>query len=267
MFALLLANLAFAGKPADTSAIDWYKSAAYDALSAVGTDKFGDAIDKAVMRCDDRIPDCADNNDRLRGLDERARAEVTAKAASETAAEKQKKADAAVADAKKAKEVEDAAKKSVETTVDDSDKQSETTSSYRVQPAMYYVDQPTGIENVGGYSPPPAPWTGVKVVDINTAFPTAVKVCVMKDGTPIPFGPEVPFAESHDKGTPVYGCPAATIRSGLPLYVPDGAAVQIASFDIGRQAFVIDHVYVCNRMVHPDERVETRGVKGCGKVK
>lgn len=240
MFALLLANLAFAGKPADVSAIDWYKSSAYDALSAVGTDKFGSAISKAEMRCDDRIPGCAGNNSRLREMDEKARAEAQAKS--------------------ELIEPDD------EATVADNGGQAQG-GGYNIQQAMYYVDRPTGIEYVGSYARPPAPWTGVEVVRIKESFPHAEKVCVMKDGSPISFGQEVPFAESHEKGKSVFSCPAAVVRSGLPLFVPVGSVIQIASFDIERQVFVIDHVYICNKVPNSSERIESRLAVGCGMVR
>lgn len=199
----------------------------------VGTDQFASSIAMAKAVCDQKAKDCVSKIAELRDLDLKQRAYVAAHPAPTPAP------------AKAAPKVQRAA----------------------YYPPTFVVDQPTGFEYVASLTKPPAPWTGVEVQYIKGAFPDADLVCLRKDGTDLPMGPEVPFADSSQKGTPVQGCHAAHVDVGQSIWVPSGTTVQIGTFDVTRQAYVVKHAYTCSQSAFDDRPVQERTIKGCGLVK
>jgi len=224
MVALMLAGLALAGQA------DFDRAIAM-AAEDVGTDQFASSIAMAKATCNKKAPDCVAKIAELRDLDLRQRAYVAAHPApTPTPAKAEPRA--------------------------------------QVQRAVYYpqtfvVDQPTGFEYVASYSQPPAPWTGVEVRSIKETFPNADLVCLRKDGMDLPMGPEVPFADSAQKGTPVQGCHAAHVGSGQSIWVPSGTTVQIGTFDVTRQAYVVKNVSTCVKWIRSQERIEVAAIGNC----
>jgi hypothetical protein len=133
-------------------------------------------------------------------------------------------------------------------------------------PPTFLVDQPTGSEYMAWRTPMPAPLAGVEVQGIIGDFPGTDLVCLRKDGLDIPMGPEVPFADSAQKGTPVQGCRAMHLDIGQSVWVPEGTTIQMATFDVTRQAYVIKHVYVCNKSSLATERIEKKSAYSCSAV-
>lgn len=203
------------------------------AADDVGTDQFASSIAMAKAVCDKKAPDCVAKIAELRDLDLRQRAYAAAHPAP------------APAPAKAEPKVQRAA----------------------YYPPTFVVDQPTGFEYVASYSQPPAPWTGVEVQYIKGAFADADMVCLRKDGMDLPMGPEVPFADSSQKGTPVQGCHAARVDIGQSLWVPSGTLVEVGTFDVTRQAYVVTHAYVCKKGAGSSERIDKEVILGCSMVR
>lgn len=199
----------------------------------VGTDQFGSAIKMAMAACDEKAPGCVGKIAELRDLDLRQRAYDAA----HPAPVKQPPAE-----------------------------------QPQVRPAVYVpptfvVDQPTGFEDIASYTQPPAPWTGIEVQFLKNHFPDADMVCLMRNGLDLPMGTEVPFAESSQKGTPVYGCRAARVGLGQSIWVPEGTTVQIGTYSVQRQAYVVSHAYTCYISPVHDGRIYQNTLKGCQLVK
>ncbi len=203
------------------------------AADDVGTDQFASSIAMAKAVCDKKAPDCVGKIAELRDLDLRQRAYVAAHPAPVNQPP--------------------AAQPQVPRAV--------------YVPPTFFVDRPTGFEYVASYSQPPAPWTGVEVQYIKGAFPDADMVCLRKDGMDLPMGPEVPFADSAEKGTPVEGCHAARVDIGQSIWVPSGTTVQVGTFDVTRQAFVVKHAYTCRKSSGSSDRIDTEVILGCGMVR
>ncbi len=202
------------------------------AADDVGSDQFASSIAMAKAVCDKKAKACVSKIAELRDLDLKQRAYVAAQPAPAAPAKAEP----------------------------------------RVQRAVYYpptfiVDQPTGFEYVASYSQPPAPWTGVEVQYVKDSFKDADLVCLRKDGMDLPMGPEVPFADSSQKGTPVQGCHAAQLSLGQSIWVPSGTTVQVGAFDIARQAYVVKHAYTCHKGTVSSERIEKEVILGCSMVR
>ncbi len=199
------------------------------AADDVGTDQFASSIAMAKAVCDKKAPDCVGKIAELRDLDLHQRAYVAAYPAPV------KEPPAAQPQVLRAVYV----------------------------PPTFFVDRPTGFEYVASYSQPPAPWTGVEVRSIKETFPNADLVCLRKDGMDLPMGPEVPFADSAQKGTPVQGCHAAHVGSGQSIWVPSGTTVQVGTFDVTRQAYVVRNVSTCVKWARSQERIEIAAIGNC----
>jgi len=130
-----------------------------------------------------------------------------------------------------------------------------------VRPVVY-VDQETGLDYVASLAPPLAPWTGMRVTNLQVAVRGAQKVCVMKDGAPLPIGGDVPFSLSHEKGSDVFSCPAGNAMGGV-VYAPAGATLYLAKFDIGRQVYVAEKAYTCDPPSNATGRVARKTVTAC----
>ena len=145
-----------------------------------------------------------------------------------------------------------------------------TNGGYQTRPAVFYpamFDQPTGFDRLASLTEPPAPWSGVKVVDIKANFPDADMICLRKDGVDLPIGLEpIPFAESGVKGTPVDACYAIPARLGQPIWVPDGTLVEIGVYDV-RGANIVRHAYECWKTGNFSGRIEEKSPYSCRLVR
>ncbi len=235
---LLLASLALAGQAEFNGAADM-------AQEAAGTAEFASTIGMAMTYCTPEVPGCLARVMELKDLDAKQTAYAKAH---------QPAATASVA----------APAKTEPAVADDTPDASSRTSA---QHAVYYpqaipLDQETYLEYVASYSRPSAPWEGVQVTNFEAAGKFE-KVCIMKDGAPVPLGSMVPFAESSTKGTPAFSCPAASIHTGTVLYVPSGSTLMLASWDGYRQAYVVEHVYVANNT--GNDPIQWRTIGNCSK--
>lgn len=231
---LLLASLAFAGKAE-------FDTAAAMAEESVGEPEFASAIGMAMSFCTPDVRDCLDRVLEIKDLDVRQKAYL------------------------KAHPPETVAKTATTSVAAPAKTESQTS----VQPAVYYppimrLDQDTGLQNYASYSRPNAPWEGVQVTNFEV-LGKFDKVCVMRDGAPIPLGETVPFAESSTQGTSAFSCPAANIHTGTVLYVPSGSTLMLANFDAYRQAYVVEHVRVANNT--GSEPIQWRMITKTNKVR
>lgn len=235
MAAILLATLAFAGQAEFEQA---YSMAADDA----GTEQFSVSLAMAMAQCTDKVPNCVSRVAGLREDDRQQRAWLAAHPPAQPAAPAKiepKAAEPALAPV---------AETRVQRTV-------------YAQPA-YAVDRETGLEYVGGYGPraPASPWRGVQVTDFQVVGKYQ-RACVRYGQGMVPMGPEIAFSESHDAGTEVPTCPAATIGTGTVLCVPSGSTIELASWDVYRQAWVVGAAFTCNNST--EEEVQWRTIDNC----
>jgi hypothetical protein len=229
MVALLLVASALAATPADD-----FEVARQQAEAVVGTDRYASTVGMAERLCTPEVRGCAMALAELNKLDRAVRAEAAAKAKAEPAPAKAAEPEATVV------------------SHDD---------PYSGGPPTILVDQPTGLEYVAGYRAFPAPWSGLGVRNFSVALESVQKVCVLKEGVPIPLGQEVPVAFSHEKGTPVMSCPAGRVGPGTTLFVPDDSVLYLMVFDASRQVYVVEKAYRCDKT--RTDRIQDKTVTSC----
>lgn len=239
MVAFLLASVAFAATPGEI-----FDSAHVAAIGAAGTPEFAAAYALADEKCTpklERETGCDVQLLELKRVDREQREYEADKAEDPRPAARV----SAVADAEPELDFD----------LDDE----------RPAPAarpVVYVDQPTGLDYVASMSPPPAPWNGLQVTNLQVALPGVQKVCVMRGGAPLPMGGEVPFSFSHDAGSGIFTCPAAMVM-GDAVYVPAGSTLYLAKVDPLRQVYVVEKAYTCNPPSNATDRVARKTITAC----
>ena len=232
---LVLVPQAFAGKLSD------FEKAYGQAADSVGTDQFASSVAMATSMCTRKEYECVSRLAKLRELDRLQRQDDARKPA--------------------------VAKAPVETVAPEPEPEADDEDYGFYEPPAFVVDQPTGLEDVASYSRPPAPWSGVEVEYIKESFPEMALVCLKKDGIDLPMGPNVPFSDSNEKGSPVQGCHAARVESGQSIWVPEGTTLQIGVYNGSRQVYVVEHVYTCYKSPASSGLVYQNVVVACNRVR
>lgn len=227
---LVLAIVSSASARDNSAAAESFRVAARHASDSVGTSAFPKALLAAELACDDkRVPGCAVTLEALEAVNASSRR----------------------------------APASVPVAAVDPEPIAEPVRASASGPRVVMVGQSSGLDYVGGKRRPSSLWTGLELINFQNVIKgvEVVRVCVMMDGAPIPMGPEVPFSHVDRYGSPVYGCPAASVAPGEPLYVPAGATIHVATTGLQtRDVFVIKRTYRCEQS-QPD--VQRKSVTSC----